>query len=149
MTGARFPFHGLNYPSDVRECDPGAPWNAVAEIECDACGRVWYPDGEPRTRGNETRTGEPVTAFGIENAVCAECETVARRCMNPDCGEWFEPDDIETAAHCPDCVEWFSVNAQCAECGAFHSPRRVGTVCNCCKRGIIRAHSATARDCKP
>ena len=121
-------WHGLNYPSDVRENDASAPWNAVDVFTCDHCHAEWAAGGQI----------EPTTAHGRENGLCGDCETYIASCAQ--CGEYFETaaDPSTRGLVCGECVEYENT-AACGDCKTPHATDTIGTVCQVCGRGVIRA----------
>lgn len=88
MSRREYPFHGLNYPSDVRESDARAPWNARNFQTCDGCGRTFDADGgplRPECGGFRGDVPPPVTAHGWRFNLCANCETEYSVCT--ECGD--------------------------------------------------------------
>ena len=128
MTRRTFPFHGLNYPSDVRENDASAPWNAYDVRTCPECRTEWNAD-----------TGEnaPETPHGVTFEFCATCENETSVCSV--CGErWTST--VPRADVCGRC-QTVPVYAACADCGAVYHPSEMGTACVTCGRGTVRGYA--------
>jgi hypothetical protein len=128
MSRNEFPFHGLNYPSDVRESDARAPWNAPDVRTCPECGAEWNAD-----------TGEnaPRTEHGARFEFCSTCERETSVCV--ECGERWT--STEPRADVCGACQTVPAFARCPECGAEHSPADVGATCRTCGRGTVRGYA--------